>query len=316
MVLVKKNSRISRPRNKQGDDSSGIKTYLTKTPVEKKILNIPDQIFDYNKEKGIAVLKGKNGDEVNINVNNMRETLQQLKEYQDVKTEELGNISVEADRKFKNIIEVYRALFEIPELYTELLQIAKEVFNCGTIDNPLVPGTIGAFFCGCADLKDGIECSANCAGNLPHHKEQIFCEYNVFYFDETRKFTFLHEGKNKEMRNYAIIEIAPLISSGFQGFSEDEVKLLETEGIQTIKLRTTENETVKVTHDIPLRNLLREKFIEEKVEKSNTTTVVIILIAVIIILIIICCAGYYMYSKNNGDVEYETGKSIKMEEVN
>ena len=278
MVIVRKGSRLSRPRPRQSDDSSsGIKNYLTKVNIteEKKTLN---KVFDYDKEKGIAVLKGKNGDEVNINVNNMKETLHQLKEFQDVKTDELVNVSVEADKKFKNIIEVYRALFEIPELYSELLEIAKDVFKCGTIDNPLVPGTIGAFFCGCADIKEGGECTANCAGNLPHQKEQNFCEYNVFYFDETRKFTFLHEGKNKEMKNYAIVEVAPLISSSFQGFTEDEIKSLESEGIQTIKLRTTKDETVKVTHDIPLRNLLKSEFLDNKEKTNNTATIIIILV--------------------------------------
>lgn len=275
------------------------------------------QIFNYDQEKGIAVLKGKNGSDMTININNMRLILQELKPYQDMKTDVLATSYPELDVKFRNLIDLFRALYGVKDLYIQLLNVAKDVLQCGTMDNPLVPGTIGAFFCGCAELGEGGECSATCAGNLPHKTEEDgfkFCEYRVYYFDSNRKFIFLQDARDN--KRDAIIEIDRSFVN-FEGFTAEEITLLKSDGVINVQLKKRTGGTVSITESLPLEQFLRKVEAvkqKEQNEKNATTTfwaIVLVIIMVLIIILILCYLYYYKdkTSSMSGDSEYASTKA-------
>jgi hypothetical protein len=188
-------------------------------------------------------INGTNGEPINISLSDIRNRLNRLYSKSSVSVRAL--VGQDKD-DFQTLVGYTKTLYDTPS-YKLYYDEVKSVF--GKLTN-IIPGTVGAYFAGCATLhstKNLKGCSAICAGSMPVSPEDgdsTTCTYPVYFANRDSKtgnykFVLLHDGPNKDMVIVYIDGNHP-----FTGLSNDEKNQLKKAGAKKAEvLRWSDQDT-------------------------------------------------------------------------
>lgn len=146
--------------------------------------------------------------------------LSSLLDVADVQTSELTFPYSENFDDVNNILSRFKSGKQRDGLIRSILSVFGQV-------DATTPGTVGAHFKGCFVTDDA--CSTSCIESIQRTDP---CEFNVIDYCGDGEFKKYNNGTPRE----ADIAIINIKSSGFKGFTKEEVKVLNEIGITKVKL--------------------------------------------------------------------------------
>ena len=198
----------------------------------------------------------------------------------------LVNELEKSDKLFEYYIWVKET---VNKLYnTEKYSIVVDIINKLYRPSILYPGTIGAFIWGCFSNYYGNvnqNCSSLCLNGIPSHfNEEIKkCQYQIWRYFQGK---LRRETETNNNRAYIYVD------SNWNGFTKDEILLLQNNDVIFVTILTTENSKHYIK--IPMSSLINIPIIEKintkemiKLSKNKNIHVYLLLS-----LLVLCILGY------------------------
>ena len=172
-----------------------------------------------------------------VDMDDLNKKLKHLKENADIK---IRNLSGSLKSDFESLAQYVSWMYNTEGYDAFYKEIVKHFGD----RHDYQPGSVGAYCGGCLNVKSkGISrgCNVVCAGSIPPPYEDSnfeFCEYLVIWAvhnGSSFDFTTLNEVEGKGGR-HAIVFVENKTIEEFPGFSDDEKKILEENGVEEVRL--------------------------------------------------------------------------------
>jgi hypothetical protein len=233
----------------------------------------------------------------NINVSILREQLNRLSQVKDIP---IKNLSEEYLEDFtcisNNISNLYGS-----DGYNLLF---KEIQAKFPLQSKVVPGTVSGYFMGCfapTNFKYGDTCSLSCVTGAPTFydtAEVIPCQRNVYIapFDDVG-YTFTKLSTGNEDPKSAILFIQP----PFQGFTNEENRLLKGQGIEKVILSYYDDKKGEyiVTEPLSFSQIQKRSGTTRNVKINTQISKGERIFQIVLIVILLILAGFALWTMRN-----------------
>ena len=242
--------------------------------------------------------KGFHGEEIILKIDEIKNTLTYLKEYNDVVIKELKG---EPEKKFYTMVKVADSVYDTPSEYQKLFDIVKEVYS----DVKDVKfGTVGSYFAACMieDKMDpkgcGICSSAGIKLPLESNNSNSICMFQVYLLEQKGNSNILTSLNNVEDKEKSIIYYP---KADFDGLSKNQIKSLKEKGVEEVNILYYEpnSKNYEMLSDgfKPLASVksidLEEVYIDEKItpkdsdSQANFFAIMAMVLCVILIIVVV-----------------------------
>ena len=261
-----------------------------------------------DKRTEIINTKGLNGEEVILKIDEIKNTLTYLKEYNGVAIKDLKG---EAEKKFYIMVKVVDSVYETPSEYQKLFDVVKDVYEDVKDVNF---GTVGSYFAACMidDKMDPKGCGVcSSAGiKLPHESENYnsICMFQVYLVEQKGGSSQLTSLNNSEDKSKSIIYYP---KADFDGFTRAQIKSLKEKGVEEVNILHYESDTqnYKMISDgfKPLADVksidVEEVHITEKEADDKSMVYIGIAVGIFCLLLILWAILAYQDNKSKGPIK-------------
>lgn len=252
------------------------------------------------------LISSQGGNKISVDFNRIRVMLESLVPYCDT---QVTDLSGEAKSNLDYILKISKAISKTP-LYSKLYDNIKKIFksHCSTP----IPGSVGAFFIGCAVSSCGFkgpnECDPRCAGSLTPpsgSKNCKKCQQVCVLYDEHGHIRPLNNVNAKDSDGTGYIVV---LGKDFDGFSKRDISTFERRGLKKASyLRWYDgkyhhqSEMVEVSQ-LPIKTKSGGKCDNGSSSISGGAVAIIVVAIVVIILVL-----FFFFFRGNATSDYVDG---------
>nr|QBK92681.1 MAG: uncharacterized protein LCPAC401_03190 [Pithovirus LCPAC401] len=190
----------------------------------------------HTNRKSSLTVKGRHGNSIEVNIDEIRHTLRKLYEYAN---SPISNLPKEIALEFKSIVK-QADLLKNTDHYEMLWDTCQEIFS--QYPGELNPFTVACYFLGCmmktpGNMEEG--CTLLCAGAMPPPpcvEEFSYCSKNVYYYRRTKKGCVLQVMGESQGSSQAYIYVNYNNIDSFPGFGRKDISFLISMGITEVCL--------------------------------------------------------------------------------